>query len=108
MSHGITPWAAGFWCSWIMPSACPNSWRTTRWYSRVAVDGSSHPKLTVALVRPTVRASVPTVDHENPFSAKLTRGSLAVPVTKSRRMLATVSHSLAIVATFSCTSARRR
>ena len=47
---------------------------------------------------------MPTVDHEKPFSAKLTRSSLAVPVTKSRRMLATVSHSLAILATLSCTS----
>ena len=33
----------------------------------------------------TVSASVPTVDHEKPFSAKLIRSSAAVPATKSQR-----------------------
>src|SRR5664279_4406831 len=33
----------GDWCSWMQPSACPNSWVTTRWYSVSSVSSRSQP-----------------------------------------------------------------
>src|SRR6476646_3139153 len=58
----------GFWCSWIAPSACPNSWTTTRSYSVASVSSLSQPKFIVGLVLPIPRQSVPMYDHE-PSSA---------------------------------------
>src|SRR5580765_1020826 len=49
------------------PSACPNSWTTTRRYSVAAVLSSSHPKFIVGSSSGKyflTRQSIPTADHE--------------------------------------------
>src|SRR5271157_139074 len=56
--------AMGFWCSWIRPSACPNSCSTTLRKSSSDEFASIQPKFIVGLSCATLWHVVPTVDHE--------------------------------------------
>src|SRR5678810_1140961 len=92
----------GFWCSWIAPSACPNSWTTTRSYSVASVSSFSHPKFIVGLPFAMPRQSVPMYDHDPSSATNETRTcASALLALKSSVMLANLLHFTAC----SCTRA---
>src|SRR5919199_4425570 len=94
----LRPDAAGDWCSWIAPSAWPNSWTTTRSYSSSSVSSRSQPKFIVGWYFGkyfSTRASVPTADQEPVSAEKEMRMCSSGVVTKSSEMFAYGSHSAA-------------
>src|SRR5476649_491632 len=81
----------GCWCSWMQPSAWPNSWRTTREYSVSSVLSLSQPKFIVGWCFGkycVFSASRPTADHEPGSALNEMRISAGAASTNFSLMLA--------------------